>query len=173
MSTDASLPLQNVDRIYLDHHRWLVNWLCRKLGCTHDAADLAHDTFLRLLALPEPAAIDTPRAFLTTTATHLMIDKARRRKLEQAYLEALALMQDGNCMPSPADCQEAIETLLAITRLLEGLPDKVRRAFLLSRLEEASHADIAAELGVSVSMVKKYIACALVHCYQLMHGGAR
>lgn len=173
MSIEASLPLQNVNRIYHDHHRWLVTWLCRKLGCTHNAADLAHDAFLRLLSLPDLAAIDTPRAFLTITATHLMIDQARRRKLERAYLEALALIQDGNCVPSPADCQEAIETLLAITRLLEGLPEKARRAFLLSRLEEASHTDIAAVLGISVSMVKKYIARAMVHCYQLMHGGAR
>lgn len=36
-------------QLYLDHHGWLHGWLRRRLDCTDTAADLAHDTFLRLL----------------------------------------------------------------------------------------------------------------------------
>lgn len=63
-----------------------------------------------------------------------------------------------------------METLNAIAHMLEGLPEKPRRAFLMSRLDERPYADIAIELGVSVSMVKQYIAKVLVHCYTIVYG---
>lgn len=40
------------ERLYLDHHDWLAGWLRGRLGCSQDAADLAHDTYLRLLGRP-------------------------------------------------------------------------------------------------------------------------
>lgn len=162
--------MDTVDDIYVNHHHWLVNWLKKKMGCTHSAADLAQDTFIRLLLLPDVASLKTPRAYLTTTATHLLIDHARRQKLEQAYLQALAISHADSYSHSPEDYKQAIDTLIEISNMLQGLPEKARRAFLMSRLEEASHADIALQLGVSVSMVKQYIASALMHCYKLIHG---
>ncbi|WP_033388268.1 sigma factor, partial [Pseudomonas psychrophila] len=38
-----------VEVLYLDHHSWLTGWLRSKLGCPQSAADLAQDTFMRLL----------------------------------------------------------------------------------------------------------------------------
>ena len=48
--------------------------------------------------------------------------------------------------------------------LLDGLPARARAAFLLSQLEGLAYADIAQRLGVSVSMVKKYMLQAMAHC---------
>ena len=58
----------SVQRLYSDHHGWLKNWLRGRLGNAADAADLAQDTFLRLLARREQLEIATPRAFLRTIA---------------------------------------------------------------------------------------------------------
>jgi len=41
------------------------------------------------------------------------------------------------------------------------MPQKVRRAFLLHRSKDLSYPEIAAEMGVSTSMVEKYIIQAL------------
>lgn len=57
-----------------------------------------------------------------------------------------------------------LETLHEIDALLDGLPPKARSAFLLSQLEGLKYADIATRLGVSVSMVKKYMLQAMTHC---------
>jgi len=65
--------------------------------------------------------------------------------------------------PSAQEVNEWLDSLEWVARLVEDLPDKPRRAFLMSRLDGMSQAEIAAELGVSVSMVKKYMAKALVH----------
>jgi len=71
-------------------------------------------------------------------------------------------------MPSSEQRAEFIEALERIADALEALPEKPRRAFIRFRLEGRSQAEIAAELGVSVSMVKKYIARALLHCHHCL-----
>lgn len=149
--------------LYSDHHRWLHAWLRKKLGCTHRAADLAHDTFLRLLSREEPVAIQEPRAFLTTIAQGLVSNHFRRQKLEQAWLDALACLPCGEA-PSPEQQALMLETLLEIDRRLDALGPVVRRAFLLFQLDGLPQAEIAAKLGISVPSVKRYVARALVAC---------
>ena len=170
MKSNSSITHSLVHDFYVNHSAWLFAWLARKIGSKPDAADLTQDTFMRILLKADLDSILEPRAYLTSIATHLMIDHVRRRKLEQAYLEALAAQQIETHACSPEEHHAAIETLLAISKMLDGLPEKARRAFLMSRLENACHADIAAVLGVSVSMVKQYIARALLHCYQVVYG---
>lgn len=160
-----------LSQLFVNHHGWLSSWLRKKTGCPHHAADLAQEAFTRVLLLADPTELQQPRAFLTTTATRLMIDEARRRKLEQAYLEALAaLAADGQqYADSPEQVMLAVQALDAIAVMLEGLPPKPRRAFLMNRLDGSSHADIALALGVSASMVKQYIASAIGHCYRVLY----
>ena len=40
---------QEVAKLYVEHQPWLYQWLWRKLGCTFQAADLAQDTFVKIL----------------------------------------------------------------------------------------------------------------------------
>ncbi|THF54879.1 sigma-70 family RNA polymerase sigma factor [Pseudothauera rhizosphaerae] len=163
MAASEFTPHQQIDVLYADHHRWLHGWLRRKLGCTHRAADLAHDTFLRLLSRDEPVAIQEPRAFLTTVAQGLVANHFRRQKIEQAWLEALARLPEAEA-PSPEARALMLETLIEIDRRLDALGAAVRRAFLLFQLDGLPQTEIAARLGVSVPTVKRYVAKALVAC---------
>ncbi|TJZ62396.1 sigma-70 family RNA polymerase sigma factor [Chitiniphilus eburneus] len=159
------LPSPIVATLYHDHHRFLHGWLRRKLGCAFEAADLMHDTFLRLLVAPpaKAEAIVEPRGFLTTVAKRVMIDHFRRQALERAYLEALATWPEPVAQ-SPEQRALLLEALCEIDAMLDGLGPRVRQAFLLSQLDGMAYADIAARLGVSVSSVKQYVAKALAHC---------
>lgn len=57
-------PQQEIHTLYHAHHSWLVSWLNRRLGCVHNANDLAHDTFLRLITKSlSISQVDEPRAF--------------------------------------------------------------------------------------------------------------
>ncbi|MNR76251.1 putative RNA polymerase sigma factor FecI [compost metagenome] len=161
---------ETLDSLYSEHYGWLYGWLRKKLACPHSAADFAQDTFFRLLTVPfELRTLKTPRAYLTTTATRLLIDEARRRKVEQAYLETLALLHEDTHAVSPEQYLETVETLTLIAQMLEDLPEKPRQAFMLSRLENLTYPEIAARLGVSSSMIKQYIAQAMVHCYRIAY----
>ncbi|MFC4274003.1 sigma-70 family RNA polymerase sigma factor [Achromobacter aloeverae] len=151
--------------LYSDHHSWLKGWLQRRLGNAEQAADLAHDTFIRLLSSERvPATLKEPRAFLTTVAQHLVSNHWRREKLEKTYLDLLARTPEAYAC-SPEDRAIVLETLVELDRLLDGLPAAVRRAFLLSQLDGRSHAEVAAALGISIPTVKRHIVKALQRCY--------
>ncbi len=168
MATEGMLRQQMLHRFYADHHGWLNGWLRRQLGCSQRAADLAQDTFVRVLSKDDDmAAIREPRAYLHTIAKGLLINHWRRRQIEQAYLDALAL-QPERVVPSPESQALIVETLLRIDAMLAQLPTRVRSAFLMSQLHGMTYAAIAAELGVSERMVKKYMAQAMLHCLMLV-----
>lgn len=114
--------------LYRAHHDWLRHWLCRKLECSERAADLTHDTFLRLLTRQAPVVGEASRALPVTIAKGLVVDHWRRFALEKAYLDAQALLPD-TYAPSPESQHEALQTLERLIALLEGLKPKVRDAF--------------------------------------------
>jgi RNA polymerase sigma factor (sigma-70 family) len=153
---------------YQAHHAWLNGWLRKKMSCAFDASDVAQDTMLKVIFHQDISNIQEPRAYLTTTATRLVIDLVRKRKLESTYIEALSYYQDEST-PSPDHIREAVETLNQIVMMLEDLPEKVYRAFLMCRLEGLSYIEIGKQLGVSSSMIKQYIARAMLHCYQIAY----
>lgn len=165
MSAPASLFPSTIESLYCDHHSWLRNWLHRRLGSADQAADLAHDTFVRLLNSERvPANLDEPRAYLTTVAKHLMSSHWRREQLEKAYLEALA-HAPREVELSPEHRAILLETLLELDQLLDGLPPLVRQAFLLTQLDGQPHAQVAEALGVSIPTVKRYVVKGLQRCY--------
>ncbi|MGK5061385.1 sigma-70 family RNA polymerase sigma factor [Janthinobacterium sp. LB3P112] len=169
MSTVSPVHAIPLSTLYSEHHAWLYGWLRGKLGNRAEAADLAQDTFLRLLGKREAtplAPLREPRGYLATIARGLLIDRYRRQALEQAYLEALAQQAE------PASvCAEThaiiIETLLAIDRLLDRLGARTRAIFLLAQIEELSHVEISRRLGVSLPTVKKHLVRAYTECLVL------
>ncbi|WP_050478128.1 sigma-70 family RNA polymerase sigma factor [Herbaspirillum rhizosphaerae] len=152
--------------LYSSHHGWLFGWLRKKLGCTHNAADVAQDTFLRIIASRDALiGMQEPRAYLTTTAKRLMLDRARRQLIEQAYLAELALLAETVASyPSPEEVLLAVQALEQIGCALQAVSGNARNAFLLHYLDGQSHAEVAAQLGVSTRMVQKYLVQALVKC---------
>ncbi|VWC63220.1 RNA polymerase sigma factor [Burkholderia aenigmatica] len=167
MTADKLSLHREIDALYTGHHAWLRGWLSRKLGCAHRAADLAHDTFMRLLARDEPIGADEPRAFLTTVAQRVLSNHWRREQIERAYLDVLAQRPEAYA-PSPEERAVVLETLLEIDRLLDGLPLAAKRAFLLAQLDGLTQAEIARELGVSLATVKRYLVKAGTQCFFAM-----
>ena len=160
-------PYQRVIHdLYSEHHGWLLGWLRRKLGCAHNAADVAQDTFARILATRESVgAIREPRAYLSTTARRLMIDQARRRQIESAYLQELMLTVDTlQGFQSPEQLHATLQALEQIAFLLEGLAEKPRQALVLYYLDDLTQRQIASQLRLSERTVRKYLIQALLHC---------
>ena len=157
-----------IEALYNNHHAWLLSWLRRRLGDASDAADLAHDTFVRLMVSARGAAVgEEPRAFLTHVAKGLVIDLWRRRDLERAWVDALAALPE-DLAPSPEERAVLRESLQAIAQALESLPAKARTAFLLSQLDGLTYAEIALRIGMSERMVRRYMADGLRCCMRAL-----
>ena len=162
-SADRSLNLE-IHHLYCDHHGWLQGWLARKLGNASDAADLAHDTFLRLLTRQTARSLGCePRALLTHIAKGLVVDRWRRQDVERAYLETIAHLPEPE-VPSPETRWLILETLYRIEAMLRDLPEKTRQAFLMSQIDGLTYPQIAEELGVSLVSVKRYMRDAFLAC---------
>lgn len=156
-----------IETLYCHHHGWLLGWLQRRLGNSCDAADLAHDTFIRILAGRSVASIKEPRAYLVTVARGILVNWYERKTLERAYLDALALLPEPEA-PSPEHQHLILETLHQIDTLLDALPERVRQAFLLSQIEGLRYEDIAFKLGCSLISVKRYMKQAFLQCLTLL-----
>jgi RNA polymerase sigma-70 factor (ECF subfamily) len=166
MSEPSHLSARNrvLTQLFGDHHHWLLTRLRARLGSRDDAADMASETFAQVVALPDPHAIHEPRALLTTIAKRLVFASWRRRDLERAYLEALAQQPAGH-EPSAEEQAQALQALIVLDRLLDGLSPMGRSAFLYSQLDGLTYAEIGQRLGISAPRVHQYVVKALGLCY--------
>ncbi|WP_431484686.1 sigma-70 family RNA polymerase sigma factor [Pseudomonas solani] len=167
MDDTADFQRRALHELYAEHHGWLHQWLRKKLGCREQAADLAQDTFVRVITQRKLLEVRQPRAYLTTVARSLVIDLYRRRTLEQAYLETLA------ALPEPVEISPQtrciiIETLMEIDALLDGMGARTRGIFLMAQLDGLSFVDIGKQLGLSANTVRKHFVRAITHCLVLL-----
>lgn len=172
MSAADTSTRKEIATLYSDHHSWLFAWLRKKLRCSHSAADVAQDTFLRIISSRDALmGVKQPRAYLTTTAKRLIVDQVRKRHVEQIYLAELAQHAgEWSEYPSPEQITIAVQALEEIEAALRNLSLKAREAFTLHYLDDQTHSQIATHLGVSTKMVQKYLAQALVQCQKIESG---
>jgi RNA polymerase sigma-70 factor (ECF subfamily) len=167
---DADALGGHIGSLYRLHHSWLEAWLRRKVDNGESARDIAQDTFLRILRLREKQhllELAEPRAYLRTVARHVLINFYERQTLEQAYQQALMHLPQPQA-PSPEHRMIIFEALQEIDAMLDALPQKVRRAFLLSQLDGMSYQEVADLLEVSERTVKRWMASAFEQCLMAM-----
>ncbi|RKG34473.1 sigma-70 family RNA polymerase sigma factor [Acinetobacter guerrae] len=158
---------QHIDGLYREHKSWLYAWLCKKMSNHCDAADLTQDTFVKIMSRYADYYYYEPRALLTTIAKSLMFNLYRRKKIEQAYLSVLAEQQ----LEYSISLEEhllVIETLCELCDLIEDLPDRQKKVFILAQLEGLSYAQIAQQLDISISTIKRDLTHAMAACFMAM-----
>lgn len=163
----STLPLPlNLERIYSDHHHWLRAWLRKRLGHEGDAADLAHDVFVRLMLKPPPRSFEgegQARSYLSTVAGRLCINHWRRREIEQAWLDTLAVHGEAYA-PSPEQYAIVLETLQALGAAMAELTGKGPQVFVYALVCGMTDQEIAEQLAISTRMVRKYVVKATLAC---------
>lgn len=162
---------------FQENYEQLLRFLTRKLnGDSERAADVVQDMYLRLAKTPETEdQIENPRAYIYRVAGNLAIDQIRSDRRKSAHHETDEGVADiSDPKPGPENIYLSREQIVLLDRALAELPDKPRAALLLFRVDGLSHAEISQKLGVSSSMVAKYIGRALKHCRSaLLTGGEK
>jgi len=138
----------------------LIRYLTARFHDREDAAEIAQEAWLRMFRLEEPGLLQNPKAFLFQTASNLAIDRARRTEIERRFQDPVD-EEEGH--PSAERSVAAEESLRLVELALRELPEKCRQAFVMHRGRDMSYPEIAEALGVSTSMVEKYIIRALRH----------
>ena len=149
---------------YTTYHRQLRSFFQRTVSET-EADDMLQELYIRLIRQVDRAPPTNCKGFLFSAAANLLRDRWRRRavrKLDQ--MDSLdgfgGDFKDGE-EHDPSLWTEQIEQLERLDGALARVSEKAASAFLCHRVEGCSYADIAVRMGVSVSMVEKYISSAL------------
>lgn len=133
----------------------LVRQLARSIGCPDRARELAHDTWIKLVSSPPPAAdVAHARAYLLGAAQHLGIDAVRRSQRHEILVEDMARRLPQST-PDIADQVAHRQALHAVAQALAALPHRTSQAFLAHRLEGTGQDELATRHGVSRSTIER------------------
>lgn len=152
----------DLSRCYRELDVPLREYLMRNTRSRHDAEDLAQEVYLRLARMRSLAGISDRRAFVFRAAKNLLRDRSRRQQTRDKWLEGEPAHHDepADDAADPSLEFESLEMLHRLERVLSSLKTGTRFAFLQHRVEQKAHVEIAAELGVSISMVEKHVKAA-------------
>ncbi|XAH24696.1 sigma-70 family RNA polymerase sigma factor [Xylophilus sp. GW821-FHT01B05] len=158
MSTPA--PLSLLDEFPRQYDA-LVRFLRNRTGSSDEAREIAHDTWLRLA---EPAAdgqapvvpVQDARAYLSTVAAHLLLDRYRRASWLQCHTQdSAASGAMASHVPDVADGLMYRQALAAVEAVLAALPQRARGAFVAHRVHGESQDAIAQRFDVSRNTVER------------------
>ncbi len=148
------------------HNEKLVSFLAARLGDEQEARDVVQEAYAKLLGLGEKTVVSFHRAYLYRTATNIAIDRLRARKRRSEVTAKLVDAHDNlpSDVPTADEVLTSRETLQKLQTIIGALPPKCRYAFLEYRMNNRTYAEIAEDLSISESMVRKYVLRALRHC---------
>ena len=153
----AGLPaLENQDqleRLFLEHYRRVLNAGYRITGNLADAEDVAQSVFLRLGGSGHQA-IENAGSFLYRAAINGALDLIRRRKTAASEpLEAASDLVSKAVDSSPERATANKELARLLRHAIGELAPRAAEMFALRYLEEMSNREIAKLMGTSQAVV--------------------
>lgn len=153
------MDAHNTERLYRRHAGRLRQFISRRVPNPADVEDILQDTFLRASRAGLPAEALAEEKYLLTIARNLMIDEARRPRLFAADESAQSALQESVAQqPTPCEHLSLQRDMAQVERAVLSMPKRIQQAFLMKVFHGYSHAEIAAEMGVSVKTVEKQVA---------------
>ncbi|HUN71888.1 MAG TPA: RNA polymerase sigma factor [Steroidobacteraceae bacterium] len=149
----------------LSHRAALQKYLRRFTAGAEDVEDLVQEAYVRICAMSPAQAVESPRALLFSIARNLAVDRARQR-LSHAT-DDVADFEPLNVFSGEAEPDEQVDLrrrFESFCDVVDSLPPLCRRVFVLRKVYQLSHAEIAQVLGVSHSTIEKHVAKGLLRC---------
>ncbi|HEV2441956.1 MAG TPA: RNA polymerase sigma factor [Steroidobacteraceae bacterium] len=153
-----------LDQIF-SHRVALQKYLRKFTAGSEDVEDLVQEAYVRVCAMSPAQVVDSPRALLFRIARNLAVDRARQRVThatdDVADFEPLNVSSEEAEPDEQVDLRRRFESFCAA---VDSLPPLCRRVFVLRKVYQLSHAEIAQVLGLSHSTIEKHVAKGLLRC---------
>ncbi len=140
--------------LFHSHAKDLHDFLYYKYGENNNPQDIVQSAFEKLWKNCKNVIPEKARSFLFTVANNEMINSLSRKKTVLNYSTE---KQKDYTIESPEFVLEEKEYHLRLKKALEELTEEQRVTFLLNRIEEKKHKEIAEMLGISQKAVEKRI----------------
>jgi RNA polymerase sigma factor (sigma-70 family) len=149
----------------------LTAFFYRRVRDRADAEDLTQEVFYRLARHPDRNDGATLDIYVFRIASTVLQDWGRRRTRKRTTAhQSLADFDEIGSVPSPLVEDRTPERVLVGREALKDIEDglaelseRTREIFLLSRMENVHHRDIAQLHGISISAVEKHVLKAVAH----------
>ncbi|MGA7741150.1 MAG: sigma-70 family RNA polymerase sigma factor [Polyangia bacterium] len=142
----------DIDSLYRTHGPMVLRRCRTLLRDESKAVDAMHDVFVELLRRENRLDARAPAGLLLTTATHVCLNRLRseRRRPEDANDDLLARIASlGH------DAENLSLARRALDRIFGGEPASTRLIAVLLYVDRLTLEEVAAEVGMSVSGVRK------------------
>ena len=143
----------------LIHEDALLRYLHRSWRHRDEIHDLRQELYVRVYEAAARAFPTQPKAFLFSSARHLMTDRIRRSKV--VSIEPMGDFEPSHVLVddvSPERWSSGRQSLAQLSAAFDRLPDRCREVVWLRRVEELSQKDVALRMGISEKTVEKHIA---------------
>lgn len=146
-------------REILAHEQSLMRYLARVWPNREEISDLRQEIYANVLESAMHAIPVAPKAFLFTSARHLMTDRLRRSRIifigTRGDLDALNVLVDDL---SPEQRLTALQELGRLADAFDALPPKCREVTWLRKVEQLPQKEVAARLGIREKAVEKQVS---------------
>ncbi len=144
----------DVEAFYKSHGPMVLRRCRRLLRDEAKAVDAMHDVFVEILRRRDALDASSPAGLLLTTATHVCLNRLRseRRKPEDGDDEMLFQIAS---LDTTASAEEQTLAGRILARLFAGQPESTRLIAVLHYVDRLTLEEVAAEVGMSVSGVRK------------------
>jgi RNA polymerase sigma-70 factor (ECF subfamily) len=141
MGTDAAAA----EELFNSCYPRLAGWVRRLVDDDDTAHEIASEAFTRLLS--RWSSLDNPQSYLYMIATNLVRDHWRKTERERRAMRAVTASAAADHAPSPAGDVD-------VRQLIQGLPTRLRNAFLLHYYAGFAVREVAVMLGRPEGTVK-------------------
>jgi RNA polymerase sigma-70 factor (ECF subfamily) len=150
-------------KLYSHYHPKIFKFINGMLNSREDSEEILHDIFADLWERKHTLTeVGSLNSYLYKMAKYKLINLHEHRKVRQKADVYLEYAMEGSS--GAADEDLIYRNYKAIfTDAMDLLPAKRRQIFEMRNLQELSHDEIAAELNISKSMVKKQCYAATRH----------
>ena len=153
-----------IEGLFREHNEALIRFLALRLRSQQEAREVAQEAYVRLLKLDQPGAVSFLRAFLFKTAANLAVDRIRHEQTARHAAREIKFFQEFTRHPTPEQFASDAEQVELLQKLIDELPPKCRRAFLLHKVQGLDFAEIAAQMSLGERMVRTYVMRAVMYC---------
>lgn len=141
-------------------HEWtalrhtIVSYVMKRGQSRHVAEDVAQEACIKLLRYCEQQRPASLYALAFRIASTCLVDMVRKEGSSSAGLDE----DVASDAPLPDRVIDGQQRVIKFETALAAMPSLRRTVFQKRRIENRSHAQIAAELGISVAAVEKHVS---------------
>ncbi len=147
----------------------LIRFALSRIKDQGEAEDIVQEAFMRFQKKYSEQEVSAPEALLVRIATNLIIDRFREKNARVSREDAWAKLYTAGAdvelssteSVDPARILSAKQQVRVAIDVLNTMPEKTQRIFLLHRFEGLTHAEVSVRTNIPQSTIEKHMIRAI------------